>query len=653
MSGHRVTLSRRAREFVHSLVRLAAEPDEQRLLECVVELCARFTGANRAVAVLLAPPNPDLSGPLEVARVSELGMPGVGAVLMPRRAAHSARFGVLGEVVRQSTAIRVDRLTDHPGAAGTVFADLAPASFLGVPIRDEGRVVGALCLVRPVEGGAFDAADQALVESAAAQAGVALGRVRAAERARDLAQRLAVAGRLQDHAIGDLTDELEPQQAIARILAAAQSGLDMDLSFVSRVTPDEQHYDFVSAAGPAFGMPAGLVRPAESGYCRSMLAGQLPAVVLDTTRDPVAARLASTVHDGVRAYAGVPLRLPDGELYGTLCAVSASPRPRLGSADEALLRLLATLVGHQLGRLQQRRRDQLAAVQRVHDRIDAGPVTVVAQPIVNLRTGGVAGVEALARFADDAGGPAAVFADASALGMGVELELAALAAALTLLPRLPPPMYLSVNASAATVLDPRLGDLLAQCAAGRVVLELTEHSRVTDYAALTAALTRLRARGIRLAVDDAGSGYSSLRHVLTLLPDVIKLDIDLIRGVNADPARRALVVSMVSFATELGATLVAEGIETAAELATLQQLGVSHGQGFHLGRPAPLATVALTAGSYLGSERRGRNRPWSARISPEALDAVDAPEALDAAAAASPGRVSAPGPGTRRWPAAG
>lgn len=229
----------------------------------------------------------------------------------------------------------------------------------------------------------------------------------------------------------------------------------------------------------------------------------------------------------------------------------------------------------------------------------------------------------------------------------VELELAAIASALALLPRLPPPVYLSVNASATTVLDPRLAALLEHCAAGRVVLELTEHSRVADYAELMAVLSRLRARGIRVAVDDAGSGYATLRHVLALLPDVIKLDIDLIRGVDADPARRALVVSLVSFATELGATLVAEGIQTAAELATLQQLNVGHGQGFHLGGPGDLATIELTPGSYAGHERRGQRRPWSPRLSPDQVSLSADQISLPA------DQFSQPRDGTRPWPAAG
>jgi EAL domain-containing protein (putative c-di-GMP-specific phosphodiesterase class I) len=129
------------------------------------------------------------------------------------------------------------------------------------------------------------------------------------------------------------------------------------------------------------------------------------------------------------------------------------------------------------------------------------------------------------------------------------------------------------------------------------VVEITEHELIEDYAHLLDALTPLRTAGIRLAVDDAGSGYASLRHILSLQPDIIKLDIALTRGVDTDPVRRALASALVGFARDTGSVIVAEGIETSAELAALQRLGVPLGQGFYLARPGdlPLPAVNLSA----------------------------------------------------------
>jgi EAL domain-containing protein (putative c-di-GMP-specific phosphodiesterase class I) len=221
--------------------------------------------------------------------------------------------------------------------------------------------------------------------------------------------------------------------------------------------------------------------------------------------------------------------------------------------------------------------------------LDGGGPVMVFQPIVELSTGKPVGAEALARFAfDPLRSPAEWFAEAADLGMSVELELSAIAAALPGLELLPEGAYLSVNAGPETAMSPELHRLLRSVPAGRVVLELTEHVGIEDYDALTESLDALRARGVRLAVDDTGAGYSSLQHILNLKPDIIKLDRGLVEGIDADPARRALAGSLIAFATEVGAQVVAEGIETLREQTVLRRLGLRYGQGFHLGRPGPL-----------------------------------------------------------------
>jgi EAL domain-containing protein (putative c-di-GMP-specific phosphodiesterase class I) len=121
-----------------------------------------------------------------------------------------------------------------------------------------------------------------------------------------------------------------------------------------------------------------------------------------------------------------------------------------------------------------------------------------------------------------------------------------------------------------------------------VVLELTEHVLIEDYASIQHALQSLRDAGASLSVDDTGAGFASLRHILNLVPDYVKLDISLCRGVDHDPARRALASALVTFTQDTNAVIIAEGIETPEERATLLNLGVSHGQGYLLGRPGPL-----------------------------------------------------------------
>jgi EAL domain-containing protein (putative c-di-GMP-specific phosphodiesterase class I) len=155
-----------------------------------------------------------------------------------------------------------------------------------------------------------------------------------------------------------------------------------------------------------------------------------------------------------------------------------------------------------------------------------------------------------------------------------------------ILPLLEKTLDLAVNASPETVLDPRLDTLLHSIPSPeRLVLEITEHAAVDHYEAIAQRLKSYRTRGLKIAVDDAGAGYASFRHILNLVPDRIKLDMSLTRDIDVDPARRALAAALIHFSAETGSTLVAEGVETAAELATLQELGVNKAQGYFLGRP--------------------------------------------------------------------
>jgi EAL domain-containing protein (putative c-di-GMP-specific phosphodiesterase class I) len=186
------------------------------------------------------------------------------------------------------------------------------------------------------------------------------------------------------------------------------------------------------------------------------------------------------------------------------------------------------------------------------------------QLIIDLRSGETVGAEALSRFAQlPARPPDAWFAEAATLGVGVELEVAALTEALVGLDRLPSGMYLSVDASAETMLSRAFREAMAAVPAERIVLELTEHTRVADYSAFGASIDPLRSAGMRLAVDDAGSGFASFRHVLELRPEVIKLDISLIRGIDLDPAKQSLARALLRFGSEaFDTTFMAEGFET-------------------------------------------------------------------------------------------
>jgi EAL domain-containing protein (putative c-di-GMP-specific phosphodiesterase class I) len=245
---------------------------------------------------------------------------------------------------------------------------------------------------------------------------------------------------------------------------------------------------------------------------------------------------------------------------------------------------------------ERREAEELARLaRRVDDALAHDSITMVFQPIVSLVDGCLIGVEALARFSPEPYRPPNEwFAEAAAVGRGVELELKAVAQGLAQLGGLAPDLYMSVNASPTVAVGPELGRLLGAYPGDRLVLELTEHTEVADYGALLDALDGARHGGLRIAVDDTGAGYAGLQHLLRLRPNVVKLDMALTRGIDKDPARRALAAALVAFAAEIGAVIVAEGVESADELRTLKALGISAAQGYRLAPPGPVSALRPT-----------------------------------------------------------
>jgi EAL domain-containing protein (putative c-di-GMP-specific phosphodiesterase class I) len=232
-------------------------------------------------------------------------------------------------------------------------------------------------------------------------------------------------------------------------------------------------------------------------------------------------------------------------------------------------------------------REHDATRRRIDDLAAGGRLRIALQPIIDLASGRWVTAEALARFPDGRG-PDTWFREAREAGRGTMLEAYSIHRALEdALPRLAPDIGISLNASPAMILDPRLRRMLEQeqVPLERITVEITEHAAVTEYDDIRAALLPLRERGMRLAVDDIGAGYASFSHVLRLRPDIIKLDRSLIEAIDEDAAKRAIVTAMMLVALEIDATVTAEGVETAGELAAVMSLGVDHGQGYHLARP--------------------------------------------------------------------
>ena len=240
------------------------------------------------------------------------------------------------------------------------------------------------------------------------------------------------------------------------------------------------------------------------------------------------------------------------------------------------------------------------------------PITPVFQPLVDLSTGRLIGFEALSRFdLEPRRSPDSWFNQAARCGRGLALEMAAIKAALSARGR-PAGTYLSLNFSPSALSSPKIMAILPKNMSD-IVVEVTEHELASEDGGLEEGLAKMRARGARIAVDDAGAGYAGLNQVMRVQPDVIKLDRSLIEGVHSDSAKSALVEFFVMFARRVGAGVCTEGIETLDELRTLINLGVAYGQGYLLGRPSdpwsqvsPEITRALATGALRTHAQPGR-----------------------------------------------
>lgn len=385
-------------------------------------------------------------------------------------------------------------------------------------------------------------------------------------------------------------------QMIADILSAVRMQLRMDVAFISEFENGRRtfrHVDIKTKEGDTCQPPRpGLSHPLEESYCQRLVDGRLPEMIPDTTQEPEAAALPVTDALSIGAYMGVPIRFSDGRLYGTFCCYRDKPDDSLNDRDLGYLRLFSAVAGRLIERQVNLRKERDEMAQRIRRVIDEQRFNMVFQPIVNLEERRVIGYEALTRFSlEPRRTPDLWFDEAGHVGLQDELEATVITKALEGLERFPADAYMSINASPDTILSGTLAKLLHDQPLERLMLEVTEHVSVDDYAKIGEHLAPLRHRGLRLAVDDAGAGYASFRHILKLGPDLIKLDSSLIRRIDCERSNRALAAALIRFAEETGSKIVAEGVETEEELAVLRELKGNNAQGYLLGRPVPLSQV--------------------------------------------------------------
>jgi EAL domain-containing protein (putative c-di-GMP-specific phosphodiesterase class I) len=378
-------------------------------------------------------------------------------------------------------------------------------------------------------------------------------------------------------------------EQIQAILRVARRYLAMDVGFVSEFVQDDRVFRYTDAAHEGNPIQIGASDPLEKSFCHYIAQGLIPSILTDASLDAVAATLPVTKAIPVGAHLSVPLRYPDGTPFGSLCCFSFTPNQGLNSQDLGVLRMCADVVSAVLE--QERRASSEAATRkaRIKRLIDTASFDMAFQPIYQLATGRLLGFEALSRFPTETSrAPDVWFAEAEAVGLGLDLEYLACRKALEALSVFDESLRITVNLSPQAIVSPRFADVFAAVPVERVVVEMTEHAVVEDYDALRTALAVHRQRGLRLAIDDVGAGHSTFRHILDLSPELVKLDRTLIHGLHRDSARRALAEALTMYGRRIGCEVIAEGVEDAADLAVMGEIGITRVQGFLLGRPMPL-----------------------------------------------------------------
>ena len=228
------------------------------------------------------------------------------------------------------------------------------------------------------------------------------------------------------------------------------------------------------------------------------------------------------------------------------------------------------------------------------DIIESRSLTAVFQPIVEMPTGNIVGYEGLIRGPVDSPlhSPLKLFAVAREHNLCVQVEHLCRRIVLEQFVALDLPgnLFLNISPKSLVARAAKHGETLAYIrkigfCPERVIIELTESDPTYDYDLLRKAALHYRSMGFQIAIDDLGQGFSSLRLWSELRPEYVKVDMHFVKSIDSDPIKRQFVQSIQAIAAKSGTQVIAEGIETQAEYATINGLGVPFGQGYHIARP--------------------------------------------------------------------
>ncbi len=384
-------------------------------------------------------------------------------------------------------------------------------------------------------------------------------------------------------------------QTLKYLIAAIRSHLEMDVAFISEFSSTHRIFRYIDSKSKNPIIKVGGSDLLEDSFCKKVVDNELPQIIQNAMEHPQTSELpvVHAIHLG--AHISVPITLESGEVYGTFCCFSHNPSWTLNERDLSMMRVFAAIAAKQIQNEILQSRENSKIVERIQSVLDSDALSIVYQPIYNLSTKKIVGFESLSRFntlPDRT--PDVWFKESAQVGLGIALEIKAVQMALKALSVFPDNLYISVNLSPETILSGSIDAVFENIPLERVILEVTEHAYVNHYGNLAQAINHLRDKKMWLAVDDAGAGFSSFRHILSLSPEVIKIDMSITRDINTDRARRALTSAFVGFSEETNCKIVAEGVETELELNALKGLGVNFAQGYFVGMPMTMSEAMTT-----------------------------------------------------------
>ena len=393
-----------------------------------------------------------------------------------------------------------------------------------------------------------------------------------------------------------LTNLLVDQQSnasieakLANLLALVRKHLDMDVAFISEFINDERVFKVVDNPSENQIVKVGNADPINETYCQKITDDKLSPIITNTNANPITKAMPVTEKLGIGAYIGVPINLSNGKLYGTFCCYKSHHDESLNDRDLSFLNIISEIATGLIEKNLSKSISRNHAKSAIEQIISDNDISIYFQPIFSLKNNKVAGFESLARFfTTPYKTPDVWFKEAKKVGLNEALEMLAIKNAVTNIAKFNNSTYIAINCSPSHILSGALENTLQNIDCTRLVLEITEHSPISDYEKMRTALTPLRKRGLRLAIDDVGAGFSSFQHILELEADIIKLDISLTQNINTDKRKFLLAKALCGFAKAIDCTIVAEGIETEQEFNSLRKLNVDSVQGYFIGRPAPI-----------------------------------------------------------------